>query len=53
MRLSADSSKAKKLLRWQPKFIGKDGFKKGLKLTIDWFVKNKIHKNYSSKNYYI
>ncbi len=53
MRLSADSSKAKKLLGWQPKFDGKDGFKKGLKLTIDWFVKNKIHKNYSSKNYHI
>ena len=53
MRLSADSSKAKKLLRWQPKFVGKDGFKKGLKLTIDWFVRNNIHKNYDSKNYQI
>ncbi len=53
MRLSADSSKAKKLLRWKPKFIGKDGFKKGLKLTIDWFAKNKIYKDYNSKNYQI
>jgi|TARA_E500000178_G_scaffold248192_1_gene244824 NAD dependent epimerase/dehydratase len=53
MRLSADSTKAKKLLKWKPKFYGKDGFRKGLKLTIDWFLKNKIYKNYTSKNYHI
>ena len=50
LRLSADSSKANKLLGWQPKFIGKDGFKKGLKLTIDWFINNNIvDKNKNSK----
>ena len=50
LRLSADSSKANKLLGWQPKFIGKDGFKKGLKLTIDWFINNNIvNKNKNSK----
>ena len=36
-RLWADNSKAKEILNWTPNFQGKDGFKKGLEKTIDWF----------------
>lgn len=39
-RLFADNSKGIRLLNWKPKFSGKDGFKKGLIETINWF-KNK------------
>ena len=36
-RLLASDSKAKKLLNWKPKYKGIDGFKRGLKKTIEWF----------------
>jgi dTDP-glucose 4,6-dehydratase len=36
-RLFADNRKAKKLCGWEPEFGGLDGFKRGLKLTADWF----------------
>ena len=36
-RLWADNSKAKRLLDWEPKFAGRDGFKRGLQETIEWF----------------
>ena len=36
-RLSADIRKAKQLFNWQPKESGIEGFKSGLKLTINWF----------------
>ena len=34
-RLYASNSKAKSILNWEPKFSGKEGFKKGLSETID------------------
>ncbi|SCG83145.1 NAD-dependent epimerase/dehydratase [Proteiniborus sp. DW1] len=37
-RLCADTSKAKKMLGWAPKYSGKAGFVKGLKETIEWFT---------------
>lgn len=36
-RLLADNTKAKKLLGWKPAYVGKDGLRKGLTETIDWF----------------
>lgn len=36
-RLWADNSKARKLLGWEPAYAGKDGFRKGLRETIEWF----------------
>lgn len=36
-RLFADNSKGIKLLNWEPKFSGVNGFKKGLTKTINWF----------------
>lgn len=38
-RLWADNGKAKALLDWQPRFGGRDGFKRGLAETADWFVR--------------
>ncbi len=38
-RLWADNSKIKKLTGWKPKFSGNEGFKKGLKLCIEWYTK--------------
>lgn len=37
-RLWADNSKAKQLLNWQPSYGGREGFKRGLAETAEWFV---------------
>jgi len=36
-RLWADNGKAKQLVGWDPKYAGKDGLRRGLSETIDWF----------------
>jgi len=36
-RLLADDTKAKQLFAWQPQYGGLEGFRRGLKATIDWF----------------
>lgn len=36
-RLWADNSKAQRLFDWGPHYAGKDGLRRGLKETIDWF----------------
>ena len=36
-RLWADNAKAKQLLGWQPSHSGRDGFKRGLAKTAEWF----------------
>jgi NAD dependent epimerase/dehydratase len=36
-RLWADNSKARQLLDWQPGYGGLEGFRRGLRTTIDWF----------------
>ena len=38
-RLWAGNLKAKKLLKWEPKFAGVDGLRLGLEKTINWFTK--------------
>lgn len=37
-RLWADNSKAKKLFNWSPKYASRDGFKKGIYKTAEWFL---------------
>ena len=37
-RLWADNSKAIKLLNWEPRYGGLDGFKRGLIETAEWFL---------------
>lgn len=35
-RLWADNAKAKQVLKWEPQYAGKEGFKRGLAETIAW-----------------
>ena len=37
-RLWADNSKAKELLVWQPYYAQRDGLKRGLQETVNWFI---------------
>ena len=47
-RLIANNAKAKKLLNWKPRHAGINGFKLGLKKTIEWFKNPKNLKDYNS-----
>ncbi len=38
-RLWADNSKAKEIFGWQPQYGGRDGLKRGLAATAEWFLK--------------
>ena len=40
-RLLAANSKAKLLLNWQPNYAGRDGFKRGIFETVEWFTQFK------------
>lgn len=53
MRLYADISKAKRLFGWEPEFGGKDGFRKGLALTAEWFLNPENQKRYKAAGYVI
>jgi NAD dependent epimerase/dehydratase len=50
-RLFASNLKAKKILKWKPKYSGRKGFKKGLEKTIDWFSDPNNLKHYNPKVY--
>ena len=52
-RLYASSSKFKKIINWSPDYSGKNGFKKGLSETINWFKKNDVSFNHQLNNYNI
>ena len=52
-RLWADNSKAKELLGWAPQYGGRDGFKRGLKETIDWFADKENLRKYKADVYNI
>jgi NAD dependent epimerase/dehydratase len=52
-RLFCDNSKARKLLNFVPEFSGKQGFKSGLKRTIDWFSNSENTAKYNSDIYNI
>jgi len=52
-RLWADNTKAKKLLRWEPKFCGINGIRRGLANTIEWFANPEYLKMYKSDRYNI
>lgn len=52
-RLWADNSKAKKLLGWEPRYAGREGFKRGLKDTVEWFSNYDNLRNYKSQMYNI
>ena len=45
-RLMADNRKAQRLTGWTPEYGGKDGFRRGLLKTIDWFTNKGNLKQY-------
>jgi len=51
--LLSNNKKAKKILKWRPKYNGKKGFIKGLRETIEWFRIPENLKHYKQKNYNI
>ena len=50
-KLQSSNKKAKKILKWVPKYIHKKGLQKGLHETIKWFQKEENIKKYNSQNY--
>ena len=50
-RLLSKNTKAKKILKWEPKFAKKSGFYKGLEKTIEWFKNPKNLKHYKNNKY--
>lgn len=50
-RLRADNDKARKLLSWEPRYGGVDGFRRGLAETVDWFRKPEHLTSYRSDIY--
>ena len=50
-RLYADINKARRLFGWNPEFGGKEGFRKGLALTVDWFSNADNQKLYKTTGY--
>ena len=52
-RLWADNTKAKKLLKWRPKYGGIPGFQMGLEKTIEWFTDPEHLADYKSDKYNI
>ena len=50
-RLYGDSTKAKELLGWTPKYGGLEGFTRGLRETIDWFSDHDNLKSYRHDMY--
>ncbi|SFK81480.1 NAD dependent epimerase/dehydratase, LLPSF_EDH_00030 family [Paenibacillus sp. 1_12] len=52
-RLWADPSKAKEMLGWLPDYTGDEGFRRGLRETIDWFTNPDHLQGYRSQAYRI
>jgi len=50
-RLWADNSKAKDLCGWEPKYAGLEGFSRGMRKTIDWFLEPENLARYKANNY--
>jgi isoleucyl-tRNA synthetase len=50
-RLFASNQKAKELFGWEPKYSGLEGFKAGLRETIEWFTKPENLNSYKSTIY--
>ena len=52
-RLWADNTRAKSLFGWSPQYGGREGFKKGLLETVEWFTKSENLVNYKYNVYNI
>jgi len=52
-RLWADNTKAQKLFKWKPRYGGRDGFKRGLAETAEWFACAENLRGYKAELYNI
>lgn len=52
-RLFGDSSKLRQLTSWSAEYSGLDGFRQGLKLTVDWFSDPANLAHYDSSRYVV
>lgn len=52
-RLWADNTKAKQLFDWQPSYGGREGFKRGIAETAEWFQKSGNLSSYKADVYNI
>ena len=52
-QLYADISLAKKIYGWQPEYSGNEGFRRGIKNTVDWFSTRENLKYYKHNIYNI
>ena len=52
-RLWADNSKARRILGWEPQYGGRDGFRRGLEETVQWFSDEAHRKMYKENLYNI
>jgi dTDP-glucose 4,6-dehydratase/UDP-glucose 4-epimerase len=50
-RLWADNSRARDLLGWSPEFAGRDGLRRGLEITVEWFRNPENIARYKSDRY--
>ena len=50
-RLWADNSKASRLFGWQPSYGGREGFKRGLAETAEWFSQPENLRSYKADTY--
>lgn len=50
-QLLCDNKKAKKILKWKPKYSGLKGLDNGLKKTIQWFGDEENLNSYNAKKY--
>jgi dTDP-glucose 4,6-dehydratase len=52
-RLWADNQKAQRLLNWKPSYGAREGFKRGLQETVEWFTNADNLKRYKADIYNI
>jgi dTDP-glucose 4,6-dehydratase len=52
-RLWADNAKAKQLFDWEPSYGGREGFKRGLTETVEWFAQHDNLRGYKADIYNI
>ena len=50
-RLWCDNSKAAEMLGWSPAYSGREGFRRGLRETIDWFQNGENRADYKADIY--
>jgi NAD dependent epimerase/dehydratase len=50
-RLWASAAKAESIMGWKPEFGGRDGFRRGLERTVDWFS-NPDHREFYKSDIY-